>query len=183
MTYERFMQDVYERLHQELVLVLKDLSEKDLDYRPGPQSNSIGWLLWHSIRSEDRMNADLFGEEQLWIRGQWYAKFNRAADAKDTGMRHTNEQVAAFRSPHVQTYLDYAEAVFARTREYLQTRLSEEDLERKIASPKARLPPLPNGSSARSTTFSTSARRVMSKACSKASAGTGGNPSLLQAGL
>ncbi len=135
MTYERFMQDVYERVHQELVLVLKDLSEKDLDYRPGPQSNSIGWLLWHSIRSEDRMNADLFGEEQLWIRGQWYAKFNRAADAKDTGMRHTNEQVAAFRSPPVQTYLDYAEAVFARTREYMQTRLSEEDLERKIASP------------------------------------------------
>jgi hypothetical protein len=97
--------------------------------------NSIGWLAWHTIRSQDRPNADLFGEEQLWIRDKWYLKFNRKADPKEAGNGHTAAQVAEFRAPDVQTYLDYYRAVFEKTKLYITTRLSTSDLQREVTSP------------------------------------------------
>ena len=135
MNYEQFILNIYIRLFQELELVLKGLTIEELNYQPGPQSNSIGWLAWHTIRSQDRMNADLFGEEQLWIREKWYARFNRKPDPKDSGLGHTTEEATAFRSPDVQTYLDYSKAALERTKQYITTRLSPSDLQREIVSP------------------------------------------------
>jgi hypothetical protein len=135
MKYEQFVLDIYVRLFEEVEIVLKDLSIEDLNYQPGSQSNSIGWLVWHTIRSQDRMNADLFGEEQLWVREKWYARFNRNPDSKDTGVGHTAEQAAVFRAPETRVYLAYYQAVFERTKQYLTTRLSSSDLQREILSP------------------------------------------------
>lgn len=135
MNYEQFILDIYVRLFQESELVLKGLTTDELNYQPRPQSNSIGWLAWHTIRSQDRMNADLFGEEQLWIREKWYAKFNRKPDPKESGFGHTPEEAAAFRAPDVQTYIDYYHAVFERTKQYITTRLSPQDLQREVISP------------------------------------------------
>jgi hypothetical protein len=119
MDYKQFILDIYSRLFQEFEVMLKGLSVEDLEYQPQRQLNSIGWLAWHTIRGQDRMNADLFGEEQLWIRDKWYAKFNRKPDPKDTGFGHTVEQVAEFRSPEVQIYLDYYQGVLNRTQQYV----------------------------------------------------------------
>jgi hypothetical protein len=135
MNYEQFILNLYVRLFQELELVLKGLTLGELNYQPGPQSNSIGWLAWHTIRSQDRMNADLFGEEQLWIREKWYAKFDRKPDPKESGFGHTPEEAAAFRAPDVQTYIDYYQAVFERTKQYITTKLSPQDLQREVFSP------------------------------------------------
>lgn len=135
MTYEQFILNIFIRLYRELEQVLQGLTVEELNYRPGPQSNSIGWLVWHSIRGQDRMNADLLGEEQLWIRDKWYAKFNRKPDPKESGVGHTAEQAAAFQAPDVQTYLDYYKPVFERTKQYITTRLSPSDLQREVISP------------------------------------------------
>jgi hypothetical protein len=135
MKYEQFILDIYARLYRELELVLKDLTIEELNYQPAPHSNSIGWLAWHAIRSQDRMNADLLGEEQLWIKEKWYVKFNRPGDPKDTGFGHTLKQAAEFRAPEVSVYVDYFHAVFERTKQYLTTRLSPSDLEREVISP------------------------------------------------
>jgi hypothetical protein len=135
MKYEQFVLDIFLRLRKELELVLENLTVEEMNYQPKPYSNSIGWLIWHSIRSQDRLNSDLFGEEQLWISEKWYAKFKRQADPKDTGVGHSAAQVAEFRAPDVQTYLQYYQSVFARTREYILTRLSPSDLEREVVSP------------------------------------------------
>jgi hypothetical protein len=56
-------------------------------------------------------------------------------DPKESGFGHTAEHAAAFRSPDVQTYFDYYKAVFARTKEYILTRLSPADLQREVISP------------------------------------------------
>ena len=135
MEYEQFILYIYVRLFQEFKLVLKELTTEELNYQPDSHSNSIGWLAWHTIRSQDRLNADLFGEEQLWIREKWYLKFNRKADPKESGNGHTAAQVAEFRAPDVQTYLDYYQAVFERTKQYITTRLSSSDLQREVTSP------------------------------------------------
>ncbi len=135
MKWQEFTLDIFSRKQQELGQVLNGLTAEDLNHQPKRESNSIGWLVWHSTRSQDRMNADLLGEEQVWIRGKWYARFNREPDPRDTGFGHTTEQAAAFRAPDSQTLLDYYRAVSERTREYLTKRLSEADLKREVRSP------------------------------------------------
>jgi hypothetical protein len=135
MEYQQFILDIYVRLKYEMELVLKDVTNEELNYQPTPQSNSIGWLAWHTMRSQDRLNADLFEEEQLWIQEKWYVKFNRKPDPKDTGNGHTARQAAEFRAPEVQTYLDYYQAVFERTKQYITTHLSPSDLQREVTSP------------------------------------------------
>lgn len=135
MSYEQFILDIYVRLFKELEIVLSELTAVELNHQPSPQSNNIGWLIWHTIRSQDRMNADLFGEEQLWIREKWYAKFDRKPDPKESGVRHTPEEAAAFHAPDVQTYISYSQGVFERTKQYITTRLSLQDLQREVVSP------------------------------------------------
>ncbi len=135
METKQFLLDVFARIESEFDQVLARLPPGDLNHQPGPESNSIGWLLWHTARSQDRMNADLFGEDQLWVSQKWHLKFNRAPDQKDTGVGHTTEQAAAFRAPDAKTLQDYYHAVAARSRDYINTRLTPQDLERVVWSP------------------------------------------------
>jgi hypothetical protein len=111
MELKEFVLDIFARLTSELELVLDGLSPEDLNTLPKPDSNSIGWLVWHTTRSRDRMNADLFGKDQLWVSEKWHLKFNRPPDQKDTGYGHTLEQLAAFHVPDSKTLLDYYRAV------------------------------------------------------------------------
>jgi DinB superfamily len=135
MNLRQFMLDINARHFKELAQTVSGLTVEQLNYRPGLESNSIGWLIWHAGRSQDRMNADLFGEDQLWVTGGWYLKFSRLPDQNDTGYGHTPAQVADFKAADAQVLLDYARAVHERTTEYITTRLTENDLEREVYSP------------------------------------------------
>jgi hypothetical protein len=94
----------------------------------------MGWLTWHLTRVQDDHIADLMGEEQLWIKDEWHARFNRAANLKDIGFGHSSEQVAAFKSPEVDTLLDYHRAVLERSKQYINN-LSTADLDRELNEP------------------------------------------------
>jgi hypothetical protein len=135
MNLQQFVMDINARHYKELEQTVSGLTAEQLNFQPKPESNSIGWLIWHAARSQDRMNADLFGEDQIWVTAQWYLKFNRFPDQNDTGYGHTPAQVASFKAPDAQTLLDYARVVHDRTGEYITTRLTENDLEREVFSP------------------------------------------------
>lgn len=135
MELKEFIRDIFTRLTSEVELVLDGLTPEDLNTLPKPDSNSIGWLIWHATRSRDRMNADLFGEDQLWVSEKWHSKFNRPPDQKDTGYGHTLEQVAAFRASDSKTLLNYYRTVNKRTEEYIKNHLTEDDLGRQVWSP------------------------------------------------
>ena len=110
---------------------LKGLTQKDLDWQPKPDCNSIGWLTWHLTRVMDGLVSSFTGEEELWARDGWYRKFNRSSDSTDTGYGHGPEQLASFKSPDIDTLLGYHRAVLERIRNYLST-LDSSDLDRKI---------------------------------------------------
>ncbi len=134
MEWHELLADSYGRVLDSTEHVLTGLNQDDLNWQPRPDSNSIGWLVWHLIRGEDAQIASLLGEDQLWIKGKWYSKFNLEADPKDTGFGHTPEQVSAFKSPDVKIFLDYLRAVTKRSKEYCGT-LSKADLDRKLNEP------------------------------------------------
>jgi len=100
----------------------------------------MGWLTWHLTRQHDAQISALMGEEQLWIKEEWHSKFNRPADPKDSGFGHTPEDVAAFKSPPVQTLLDYQRAVLEQSKRYFPT-LAKEDLDRELDEPWFQPPP------------------------------------------
>jgi len=140
MTGNNLLTDGYGRIVQMLERVLNGLSQDDLNEQPRPDCNSIGWLAWHLTRVQDDHIAGLMGEEQLWISEGWHAKFNRAPERKDIGFGHTSEQVAAFKSPDVETFLGYHHAVLERSQRYISS-LSSSDFDRELNEP--RFQPLP----------------------------------------
>ena len=139
MDLKELLTDGYSRVSQVLGRSLKGLTRDDLKWQPKPDSNSIGWLAWHLTRVQDDHIASLMGEEQLWIKDGWHAKFNRPSDPKDRGFGNTPEQVAAFESD-VQTLLDYHMAVSECSKRYFLT-LSDSDLDRELDEPQYQ--PLP----------------------------------------
>ena len=134
MEWKDLLIDGYGRVPEFLENVLKGLTQDDLDWQPRHDCNSIGWLIWHLTRQQDAQTASLIGEEQLWIRNEWYAKFARQPEPNDVGFGHSPEQVSAFRSPVAKVLLDYSRAVVERSRQYISN-LSEIDLDRELNEP------------------------------------------------
>jgi hypothetical protein len=134
MEWYDLLADGYGRVLETLESALKGLTEDDLNWQPRPDCNSIGWLTWHLTRVQDDHIASLMGEEQLWTRDGWYAKFHRSCDPKDIGFGHNPQEVAAFKSPDTKTLLDYHQAVLERSKRYFLT-LSKIDLDRELDEP------------------------------------------------
>ena len=134
MEWQQLLLDGYGRILETLERALKGLTQDDLNQRPSPDSNSMGWLAWHLTRVQDDHIADLMGGEQLWVSDAWHSKFDRAPDPADVGWGHSSEDVAAFKSPAAETILAYHRAVQERTKQYINT-LSANDLDRELDEP------------------------------------------------
>ena len=131
MEWHDLLSDGYGRIEEVLKRVLDGLTQDDLNWQPRDDCNSIGWLVWHLTRQHDFQIASLMGDDQLWIRDGWHAKFDRPADPRDVGFGHTPEQLAAFKSPDTKTLLGYHHAVLEWSRRYFLT-LSKSDLDREL---------------------------------------------------
>ncbi|UCB44068.1 MAG: DinB family protein [Dehalococcoidales bacterium] len=140
MEWNDLLSDGYNRIVDVLERVLNGLTQDDLNWQPHPDCNSIGWLAWHLTRQQDAQISSLMGEEQLWTKDEWHAKFNRPGDPRDIGFGNTPEQVAAFESPEVDTLLDYNRAVVERSKGYFNA-LSKSDLDRELDE--TRFQPIP----------------------------------------
>jgi hypothetical protein len=128
------LSDGYGRIEEVLEHVLEGLTQDDLDWQPRHDCNSIGWLVWHLTRQHDIQVASLMGDDQLWVRDGWHAKFDRPADPGDIGFGHTPEQVVAFKSPDTKTLIEYHRAVLERSKRYFPT-LSKTDLDQELNEP------------------------------------------------
>ena len=127
MTLNEFIEDAFNVEHEFLMEAVKDLTPEELRWRPGPEANPIGWMLWHMIRVED-MWFQFFIQRQseIWERDGWHDKFG--LPTRDNGFGHTPEQVAQFPDLDLAELLRYGDAVRAGTFEYLRG-LTPEDFE------------------------------------------------------
>ena len=127
----QFAQAVLDRNEAILFEALGGLDAEELARQPGPDSNPIGWLMWHLTRVQDNHLSAMEDTEHVWVRDRWYERFGRSDDASDRGRGHTSEEVREFRSPGVDVLLGYYKAVRARTDAFLGT-VSAGDLERPV---------------------------------------------------
>ena len=139
MKWQQLVLDSFQRQAEELEKVVDGLTEDDLNRQPAPDCNSIGWLAWHVTRSVDRNMSEIMGEEQLWIKDKWHARFGREPDPNETGVGHTTEQAKAFKSPPSKVVMDYHRAILKKVENYINTKLDEKELAREYYSPTFRV--------------------------------------------
>ena len=132
--------DGLERIRNVLRRTLAGLTLDEIYRQPRPDTNSIAWLVWHLTRVQDNGLSGLFGQEQAWISQGWHAQFGMAPDPDNEGFGHTPEQVAAFRTPSIQTLLDYHDSVLARSKAFVAG-LASADFDRELDEPQYQ--PLP----------------------------------------
>ncbi|GAA0236128.1 mycothiol transferase [Cryptosporangium japonicum] len=107
------------------------LSAEQLRWAPAEGANSIGWLIWHLTRVQDHHVSELLDGDQVYVTGNWGARFGVKSDPSDTGYAHTAAQVAGVRPENDRALIEYYDAVHARTVEYLRG-LAESDLDRVV---------------------------------------------------
>jgi uncharacterized damage-inducible protein DinB len=121
----------YGRLPELVHTAVHGLSPEELRWQPYPGANPIGWLVWHLTRVQDGHLAELLDEEQIYVTGDWAARFGLKADPSDTGYGHPPARVAAVAPESAQVLEDYYAAVHERTIDYLRGRTAE-DLDRVV---------------------------------------------------
>ncbi|MFC4145088.1 DinB family protein [Micromonospora mangrovi] len=131
MDAKELLTEAYDRVPGLVAAAVDGLDPEQLRQAPGPGANPVGWLVWHLTRIQDHHVADLLGEEQVWISGDWAGRFGLAPDPDDTGFGHTPEQIAAVRPRNAQVLVDYHRAVAERTGAYLRG-LGPADLDRVV---------------------------------------------------
>ncbi len=129
-----FIQAGLDRAKQATMRALDGLTYDEVKWQPGPGANSIGIIFFHQARSEDLfIHTRIQAKPQVWESEKWYEKLNLPLN--ETGSQYTVEQIAAFRVPELKDLVGYAEAVRARTAEYLRSATASE-LDKVIHSPR-----------------------------------------------
>jgi uncharacterized damage-inducible protein DinB len=121
----------YSQIGETLHAAVEGLSPDRLAARVGPDANPIGWLAWHLLRVQDDHLAEVAGTEQVYTAQGFAVRFGRPADDTATGYGMSSLEVESLRVPSADLLLEYADAVAARSAEYLGG-LSDDDLDRVV---------------------------------------------------
>ena len=124
------MIDFFERVLENGLAAVDGLSEEELASRPGPDANSIAWLVWHAARGQDSQVAAVAGLEQVWMSQKFVETFGLPLRPQDTGYNHGSDEVAKVRAS-ADLLASYFKAVHDQTVQYLR-KLGEEDLDRVV---------------------------------------------------
>jgi hypothetical protein len=118
-------------LHLDRVLetcrrTVEDLTLAELNHQPSDTAHSIGWDVWHVVRTVDNVVFFVFHREQpVWLRDAWNDRFGLPRVAQGTGM--TDEEARALRFPEPSEFAGYIDAVREAAVARLQA-MSDEEL-------------------------------------------------------
>ncbi len=121
--------DTFGRVREIVEYVVDGLTVEELLYRPGPDANSIAWLVWHLTRIEDDHVSDLRRTEQAWTAQGWIERFQLPFDSSATGYGFSSAEVAVCRVDPPELLVGYHDAVHAETVAYLET-IDDAELDR-----------------------------------------------------
>ncbi|HTX63036.1 MAG TPA: DinB family protein [Acidimicrobiales bacterium] len=122
--------DGFGRVHETVHAVMAGLPVDAVTFRPGPEANPIGWLVWHLTRVQDDHVAGVAGTEQRWTAEGWDARFALPFDRLETGYgQDAADAGTVVAEPAL--LLGYHDAVHSTTLAYARG-LSDTDLDRVV---------------------------------------------------
>lgn len=114
-------------LHKDLTEAVKGLSQEQLHFRPLGRGNTIAFMIWHIVRTEDSVINFLWQKKPpVWNAEGWDKKFGMDPRAQGTGM--TAEQAASIRIPDLGEFSKYMGKVFKASEAFVEG-TKEEDME------------------------------------------------------
>jgi hypothetical protein len=114
-----FIHTMVSEMHNAMIEDVKVLNQEQLAWKPAPNTNPIGFLFWHEIRTEDNMIHGLQGKQSIWESGKWYEKLGMDAGAQGTGFKEPDvDKAAALPISEVMTYV---ERVTRSIEDYIKT--------------------------------------------------------------
>ncbi|MBI4220010.1 MAG: DinB family protein [Chloroflexi bacterium] len=106
-----FIRQSLNQVHQRMVRSLDGLSEGEATWRPAPHANTIIEILWHAVRSEDRMGTAATGRKtQVWESQEWFKRFGHPEDG-GPGEEYQFLKEEAARAPALPDLVAYKTAV------------------------------------------------------------------------
>ncbi|HUC59492.1 MAG TPA: DUF664 domain-containing protein [Streptosporangiaceae bacterium] len=123
------LEDAFSRVREVVHEVVGGLSAEQLAYRPGPEANSICWLVWHLTRVQDDHVSEVAGAEQVWTGDGWSGRFGLPFDDFATGYGQKPADVAKMKVSSGDLLTGYYDAVHSKTLTFVRT-LSDSDLDR-----------------------------------------------------
>ena len=133
--------DHFGRVRRLLAMTIDGLSVEQLMQQPDEQSNPLGWTAWHLTRTQDHEISGLAERDEAWTADGWHERFGMPSDSQNTGTGHSMAEVVAFQSPDASVLVEYYDAVYERSQEYLRM-LTPEMLDRILNEP--RWDPMPS---------------------------------------
>jgi len=118
MTVADLLGDAFSRVREVVTSTVDVLSAEQLQYRPGPETNSIGWLIWHLTRVQDDHVAEAAGLEQVWTAQRFHERFGLPFDTAATGYGQSADEVAAVRVS-AELLIAYHDAVHQQTSRFV----------------------------------------------------------------
>ncbi|MVA75173.1 DUF664 domain-containing protein [Auraticoccus sp. F435] len=124
------LRTAYDNIAAAVESAVDGLTPEQLATRPGPQANSIAWLVWHLTRVQDDHVSEVAGREQTWTTG-WADRFALPFAPEETGYGMSTDDVAAVAGIGAELLLGYHRAVHQATDSFL-TGLADDDLDRVV---------------------------------------------------
>jgi uncharacterized damage-inducible protein DinB len=112
--------ELYGRLPPLAHQAVHGLSREELVAQPGPEANTIAWLVWHTARVQDHHVSEILDTRQIWVEGTWAERFGLEADPLNTGYGHAPADVRAVSPVQPSDLEDYLDAVQERTVTWLR---------------------------------------------------------------
>ena len=131
------LKDGLKKMHENILNSVKGIDDEKLHFNPMGKGNSIAFLFWHMVRTEDLVvNMMVRKQKPVWNREGWDAKLDMDPKSQGTGM--TDEAARKVRITSMADFVAYSEAVFADTMQYVAT-LTEADLTTELDSPMGKM--------------------------------------------
>ncbi len=113
-----FFRHEQKRLHEWMREAVSDLTVEEWNTVPGGNGNSIAFLFWHAVRTEDNiLRFILQGRAPIWNEGNWHERLSLPPRVQGTGM--STQEAQAFRINDPELFLVYAEEVWREYETYL----------------------------------------------------------------
>ncbi len=120
------------RLDGHVSRALDPLTDEQFHWVPSPTSNTIAFIAWHLLRTEDNVINWIIRERRptVWMDGNWSERLGLPPVAQGTGM--PREDAQSLKILDVEGFKEYAKAVRARTTEFLDGWNDERDYQKVV---------------------------------------------------